>query len=171
MNSQSRIALCSLIPALILLACATEPQFADDGSDNADLIARVENDAALDPGLIQVQPLSGPEVDHLLASAALADQQGRAELAQTLVDEALELAPDNPEVWQRHAELSLKYGQLDSAIDAAQRSFQLGPQVGELCNRNWLTIAEAQRELGRSEAAQDARRQSESCPVRLRKRL
>lgn len=171
MNSHSSAAPGSLVVALMLAACATEPQLAADPPREEGSLARMEADAALDIGLIQVQPLSGPEVDQLLASAALADQQGDAEQAQRLIDEALELAPGNPVIWQRHAELSLKYGQLEAAIDAALRSFQLGPQVGELCNRNWLTIAEAQRGLGRSEAAQDARRQSASCPVRPRERL
>ena len=55
--------------------------------------------------------------------------------------QALKIQPRDPEILQSLAENYLQQQRFEEANAFAQRSYVVGPKVGELCSRNWLTIA------------------------------
>ena len=164
---------CALMAASLQACTVQEPEVAPAVTEQMppQRLENVESRATASRGVVEVKPLTAPEVTVLVDAALAADAAGRGPEARDLLTEALSLAPDDPQVWQRYAELSLKHGDFEAAINAAERSYRVGPQVGELCSRNWLTIAEAHSAMGQDGAAADASAQSESCPVRARERI
>lgn len=132
---------------------------------------QVRSEAEAEDSVIEVTPLADPDVLELKRRAETAEADGALEEARTLLSEALELAPRDPLLWQHLAELDLQLGDLQSAIDRAHHSYEIGPKVGSLCSRNWLTIAEAHRALDNRALESEAMAIAESCPVRARERL
>jgi len=112
---------------------------------------------------IQVQPLQNPAVKQLLASASASEQAGQLEQAALMLERGLRIEPRDPELLQRMAELRLQQQDWQQAINFATRSYDQSAQVGEMCARNWRTIALAYQHLGDAGAAENARNHITSC--------
>jgi len=163
MEDQRAMHRCLPVLALLLGACASEPQ-----RPSRDLAAEVRAGAAGDGGVLEVRPLADPEAEELLRQARWLEERERLDAASEHVERALNIAPRQPEYWQYLAELDLKRGRYQAALDNARHSFELGPQLGPLCVRNWLTLSRARQALGRVEDARVAEQRADACRVRER---
>lgn len=114
---------------------------------------------------VQVYPLQNPAVRVLRERSTEQREAGDLRGALDSNAAALELAPENPLLMQDRAELHLLDGDYREALRLAQKSWQLGPRVGPLCERNWNTIALAAPRVGNDEAALEARRRVTDCSL------
>ncbi|MEM6575949.1 MAG: tetratricopeptide repeat protein [Pseudomonadota bacterium] len=147
---------------LVGAGCAQRPAPIEERS----LAAQVRQQAAETAGVVEVFPLSGGEDGALIERARQAEAEGALEQASILISQAIELAPQDAAHWQYLAEIELEQGQYSAAIDHARESYELGPRVGQICARNWLTIQRANEALRRSSAAIQAGARAEECAVR-----
>lgn len=155
---------------LALAGCATESPQPAAAEPQVPSIDSAVDDLAGD-SVIEVQPLAAPGVSLLLQRARAAEAAGEIAEAERLLQEALALAPRDPEAWQRLAELSLLAGEWSMALYQARESFHFGPKIGRLCARNWLTISRAYRARGEEARADHAEGEATDCAVRARERL
>jgi uncharacterized protein HemY len=114
---------------------------------------------------VQVQPLRDPSIDGFLQRAETAERARDYRTAVAAADEALKLAPEAPDILQYLAELELARGDWTRAEELAMKSFNLGPQVGSLCARNWQTLVESRTALADEASVADARRRVQACRV------
>jgi hypothetical protein len=136
-----------------------------------DLLAEVRAAAADAGDVIEVAPLRDPGVADLLQTAEQAEAGGDLDAAERAIRRAVELAPDDPDLMQRHAELLLAQRALDEAEQLAALSYERGPRLGSLCRRNWTTVRLAREERGDLGGAQTAASRVARCltepPVRM----
>jgi len=114
---------------------------------------------------VQVQPLRDPAIEGFLERAHAAEKQGDIAAAVAAARQALDLAPDAPDILQYLAELDIARGQWLDAEKRAVESFNLGPRVGSLCARNWQTVVEARTAIGDEATAASARERVQACRV------
>jgi tetratricopeptide (TPR) repeat protein len=155
-----RLIIAAALAAALLAGCAgTRP---GHGSD--DLVEnRVREPARQDSAGVQVFPLQNPAVQELLADAGAAESAGDYDQAVVLLERAIRIQPRNPEVLQNMAEVQLRVGDFQQALNFAQRSYDIGPRVGEICSRNWRTIGVAREQLGDHAGSMQAERQAAGC--------
>lgn len=156
--------------ALVLLAaCATTPPAKPVAKAPAppsrDWVAEIRAEAAKLPSHIEVLPLQEATVEDLRQKARTAELAKRYDEAAATLDVALALAPEDPALWQWRAEIALAERRFADALAHAQRSAALGPKLGDLCVRNWLTVAAARHEAKDAAGEADARRKAGACPV------
>ncbi len=120
---------------------------------------------------LQVYPLRNPAVAELTEAAVAAEHDGDFERATILLERALRIEPRDPELLQYMAEIQLERGSWEQAESYASRSFDVGPRVGELCQRNWRTMALARERQGRDDPARRARERIEQCQVEAPERF
>lgn len=118
-----------------------------------------------DNAQLQVYPLQNPAVENLMQHATMLRESGDIDGAIKTVDQALELAPRDPQLLQEMAELQLLDGDFKKADRLARQSYALGPKVGPLCERNWNTVALAAPRIGDDQGAWEAARQFPQCSV------
>jgi tetratricopeptide (TPR) repeat protein len=155
--------------ATLLAACAVTQ--APAPVEDRTVEERVRAPAAEEARGLQVYPLRNPAVTELTEAAAQAERDGDLERAATLLERALRIEPRDPELLQNMAEIRLGQGQWDQADSYARRSFDVGPRVGELCQRNWRTMALARERLQQFEQAHEARERLAACQVEAPPRL
>ena len=114
---------------------------------------------------LDVQPLRDPQVEDLRATATKAENAGDYAGAQRALAQALVLSPDDPDLLQWQAEMSLASRDWAKALQYANRSFERGPKLGGLCRRNWMTIRLASDAKGDPAAAAQAQLRVASCIV------
>lgn len=157
---------------LLLAGCASVPADPSpaasapgvERASPAELVAQVR--AAGEHGHeLDVQPLRDPQVEDLRARAQAQEEAGKPKAAFATLEQALVISPDDPELLQWQAELSLLRRAWKQAEELAAKSFEVGPRLGGLCRRNWATIGHARAMRGADEAAAVAHRQGESCTV------
>lgn len=153
-------AVCLVALVLLLGGCAARLPAPIEERDLAGEVRRQTAESSSD---VEVYALSDPAGLHLLERARVAEQAGQLDEAARLVREALALTPDDPEYWQYLAELELQGGDFLAAIEHAKQSFQLGPRIGPLCYRNWLTRQRAHEALRQAQEAGLAGQQAEGC--------
>ena len=112
---------------------------------------------------VQVFPLQNPAVKELLASARQSESERRYDQAAVALERALRIEPRDPEILQQMAEIQWQKEDYQQALNFAIRSYDSGPRVGEICGRNWHTIALARARLGDDQGAADARRRGGEC--------
>ncbi len=151
----------------VLSACATQtPAPVEQRSPEAPPVAeRVRAPAAEETRGVQVFPLRNPAVTELTEAADRAEQDGDLSRAALLLERALRIEPRDPELLQHMADLQLAQERWEQAEQFASRSFDVGPRVGELCQRNWRTIALARERAERYGEAQAARDRLAACVV------
>ncbi|MEE4305171.1 MAG: tetratricopeptide repeat protein [Wenzhouxiangella sp.] len=152
----------TVLAALLLAACAPWQPTLDD-PEIAEQVRAPEGGGA-SRGL-QVYPLRNPAVRELEKAAEAARSEGDFDRAESLLERALRIEGRDPELLQRMAELQLSRGRWEQAESYAMRSWELGPQVGDICRRNWRTMALARERDGDVIKAAQARERVEICPV------
>lgn len=155
-------------PLLILVACATQ---APAPVDERIASEQVRAPAAAETRGLQVYPLRNPAVADLSEAALRAEQNGDLSRAAMLLERALRIEPRDPELLQQMAEVRLDQGHWEQAESHARRAFDVGPRVGELCQRNWRTIALARERQGQTAAGAEARERLQACQVEAPPRL
>ncbi len=89
----------------------------------------------------------------LMDAAEIKRRSGQFEPAVSSLERAIKIQPRNAGLWQRMAELRLEQSKPLLALDLARKSNVLASGNRALKVRSWKLIAEAQRLLGRPEAA------------------
>lgn len=161
-------ALC-VIP-ILLVACASapppEPAVASLTSDTPEqMVASIRAAAGDGTGELSVQPLRDPMVDDLRERAEQLHAAGDHVAAAAALDQAMELAPDDPALLQERAEAAILLRDFTAANTLAERAYALGAQVGPLCRRHWATIEQVRLVAGDAEGARSASTQVEGCKV------
>lgn len=159
-----RLIIISLLLLLFLSACASiAPVPRATPSVLTEVETEVRQPASEESAGIQVQPLQNPAVRQLLASASASESAGQLEQAAQMLERGLRIEPRDPELLQRMAEIRLQQEAWQQAINFATRSFDMGAQTGELCARNWRTMALANEYLKDPQAAAAARTHIDDC--------
>jgi cytochrome c-type biogenesis protein CcmH/NrfG len=86
-----------------------------------------------------------------------ARRNGEIEKAAAKLEKAVGMAPEDPVLWSRLAELRLQQRAFAVAENLAAKSNALAGKRRLLRYRNWLMIAEARRRRGDDEGAQKAK--------------
>ena len=164
----------TILSATILLVLATgctsgpsAPASSGRGSPRADpasLVASVRA-AGKTGNELDVQPLRDPQVQDLRDRAETLEAQGQTRQAEALVDQALAISLDDPDLLQWKAELAMYRKDWTAAEQFATRSFERGPQLGGLCRRNWSAIQHARTGRGDGAGASAARARIDGCKV------
>lgn len=120
---------------------------------------------------LDVQPLRDPRAEDLRQAATQAEARGDYAGAATLLAQAAQYTPEDPDLLQWQAEMALVARDWAKAEQLATRSWDHGPKLGGLCRRNWTTRKLAAEGRGDAAAAALAEGQVAGCkvapPVRL----
>lgn len=158
-----------VIAALGLAACATKapPKPAAKAAEPPprDWVTEIRAEAHQLPSNVEVLPLQEAAVEDLRQKARAAETAKQFDMADATLDAALAITPDDPALWQWRAEIALAERRFDDAIAHARKSEAMGPKLGELCVRNWLTVAAARHESHDAAGESDARSKASACPV------
>lgn len=157
------------IAVLALAACATKPAptpvVKAPEPPPRDWVAEIRAEAAKLPSHIDVMPLQEAAVEDLRAKVRAAESAKHFDEADATLDAALAITPEDPALWQWRAEIALAERRFDDAVAHAQKSEAIGPKLGNLCVRNWLTVAAARHEAHDDAGESAARAKAEACPV------
>ena len=163
MSKHLELRFCVVLMASAIAGCASMGRAP---IEERDLAAEVRSAASSQDSLIDVYPLTDPAAVELIRQARLAEDDNDIAGAVALVRKALEIVPQDPEYWQYRAELELQRAEYILALEHARRSYALGPQVGQLCYRNWLTMTFAWEALYDLEEAKKARQEADRCTLK-----
>lgn len=154
------------VAAVLALAACAAPRLPvpDSGGDRV-VDERVRAPSAGAGEELQVFGVRNPAVAALGRNAATAEQDGDLERAAMLLERALRIDGRDPAILQQMAELQLTRGRLDQAASYAQRSFELGPQVGEICQRSLRTLIVVHERQAAWEEVRRARDRLAACRV------
>ncbi len=162
--------LTALLGLLFLAACASRqppppPPGATQTPEAQDQTVRekIREPAQQQRGGAQVFPLQNPAVKELLKQAEESESAGDFDAAAVAIERALRIQPRDPELLQHMAEIQLHKKDYQQALNFASRSYDSGPRVGELCNRNWRTMSVAQEALGDARSAHMAETRANDC--------
>ena len=114
---------------------------------------------------LDVHPLRDPQVEDLRASATRAEGRADYATAMALIQRALAITPDDPDLLQWRAELALVSNDWIQAEQFATRSYEKGPKLGGLCRRSWMTRQFARQARGDAAGAAAAQQQVGVCAV------
>ena len=148
---------------MMLSACTVSRTAPSTPVEERTVETEVREPARQDSAGVQVAPLRNPAVVQLSDQAAAAEQAGEHDRAAGLLERALRIQPRSPEVLQQMAEVQLQRGDWDQALGFALRSYDTGPQVGELCARNWRTIGVARNRMGDAAGEREAAQRASQC--------
>jgi len=162
---ESKIRLLGILVLLLLAACSSQPPSPDEVNN------RVRTPASQDSAGVQVYSLQNPAVIQLTAQAMDAEKTGNLDQASAYIERALRIQPRDPQLLQHMAEIKLQKEDWQQALNFAERSYDIGPRVGEICSRNWRTISVAKEHLNDSRGASDAEQRATQCMNTRPKRL
>lgn len=149
-----------LLLSLSLVSCASP---VSKPIDDYEVDTRVREPARQDSAGVQVFPLQNPAVKELLAQAAESESTGDFDQAAILLERALRIHPQDPEILQHMAEIQLRKKDYQQALNFAERSYDVGPRVGEICSRNWRTISVAREHFEDNEGSVEAEQRATQC--------
>jgi tetratricopeptide (TPR) repeat protein len=152
-----------LLAVSLLLNACTGWSPSEPGSGPASAPTGVQAPASQGNNGVQVFPLQNPAVKELLADASSAESVGDYGKAAVFLERALRIEPRDPEILQSMAEVQLQSRDYEQALNFAVRSYDSGPRVGEICSRNWRTIAAAREQLGDRAGSVEAAQRASSC--------
>jgi tetratricopeptide (TPR) repeat protein len=156
--------------ALFLAGCAHQAP-APVETRSPDVETTVREPAVEESKGVQVYSLQNPAVKQLVAQAKTAESDGNLDQASGLIERALRIQPQDPQLLQQMAEIKLQESDYQQALNFASRSYESGPRVGEICSRNWRTISVAKDRLqdmnGSTEAAARAKQCMNTRPEKL----
>jgi len=157
---------CALLSLLFLAACAAKvppPPPAQAPVEDRTVQEKVREPAQQQRGGVQVFPLQNSAVKELLKQSEQSESVGDFDAAAVSIERALRIQPRDPELLQRMAEIQLQKKDYTQALNFASRSYDSGPRVGELCNRNWRTMSVAQSALGDNRSARMSETRANDC--------
>ena len=154
-------AICGLICLMLVLSACSGYRPAPVAGREVE--SRVRVPASQESEGVQVFPLHNPAVRELLAEAGSAEITGDYDQAGVLLERALRMQPRNPEILQQMAEVQLQKRDYEQALNFAVRSYDIGPRVGEICDRNWRTISVAREHLGDRNGSVQAELRASAC--------
>lgn len=150
----------------LLTACATDEFPAPQPRRvERDWLSEIRSEAAKVSSAVDVVPLADPAVDDLRRRAFAAIEAGQYQLAEGDLQLAISIRDTDPSLHQSLAEVAIAQRQWAAAESAAQQSYDLGPKIGALCVRNWLTVFATRIERGDAVGAASARAQVQNCRV------
>lgn len=152
--------LAAVLLLLFLAGCATQAPAPVEGPD---VDATVREPASEDSEGVQVYSLQNPAVKQLVVQAKSAEGAGNLDQATGLIERALRIEPQDPQLLQQMAELKLQEADYQQALNFAVRSYESGPRVGEICSRNWRTISVARERLQDMSGSVDAEARAKQC--------
>ena len=152
--------LMGLLLAALLSACTSQQPAP---VEELEVDRRVRAPAQEESAGVQVYPLQNPAVVQLMDQASDAEDDGDLQSAAVLLERALRIRPRDPEILQHMAEVKLQLADFEQALSFAVRSYDIGPRVGEICARNWRTIAVARDHLGDSGGSREAEQRVGQC--------
>ena len=120
-------------------------------------------------GEVRPGPKTGKAVLALLNKARLASKKGALSEAESQLERALRIEPQNPTLWLYMAKLRL-LGKSNEAINLAKKALTLSSREGTFDSSShdslqadcWLVIAHAQQKMGELEKAQIAQDKAKS---------
>lgn len=157
----AKIKLLGILILLLLSACSTQPPAPVIETDEVN--TRVRAPAIEDSAGVQVYSLQNPAVKQLTTQAEQAESAGDLDQASGFLERALRIEPRDPQVLQHMAEIKLQKEDYQQALNFAERSYDIGPRVGEICSRNWRTISLAREYLDDANGAKDAQARASQC--------
>lgn len=164
-RSTSRFA----VGLLALAAAACTPNAPPTRSDASKLaqtpspVAAIRAAGAGDDSVVQVAPLRDAGVEGWLKEASAAETKRDWVAAIAAAEKALKLAPNAPDILQDIAEFEVARGGYARAEELAMKSYQLGPQVGALCAKNWQTLVETRTAMNDAVERDKAIAQVKAC--------
>jgi tetratricopeptide (TPR) repeat protein len=166
-SSACRRTVCAASLAALLAACAAPRPPAPAPAPDQDRVVeeRVRAPSGGSGEELQVFGVRNPAVVALARDARAAEEAGELARAEMLLERALRIDGRDPAVLQQMAEVQLARGRLDQARSFAQRSYDLGPQVGEICERSLRTLIVVGERRADWERARGARRKLADCRV------
>jgi tetratricopeptide (TPR) repeat protein len=150
-----------LVILVFLIGCSSNPSPAP--VEEQEVNTRVRAPASQDSAGVQVYSLQNPAVKQLTAQAKGAELNGELDEAGGYLERALRIQPRDPQVLQHMAEIKLQKEDYQQALNFAERSYDSGPRVGEICSRNWRTISVAREHLKDASGANDAEDRATQC--------
>jgi len=145
---------------LLMAGCATQ---APAPVSKPDVNATVREPASEDSEGVQVYSLQNPAVKQLVAQAKTAESTGDLDRASGLIERALRIQPQDPQLLQQMAEIKLQEADYQQALNFATRSYENGSRVGEICSRNWRTISVAKDNLRDMSGSVNAAARAKQC--------
>ena len=166
-NRVCRIGAAVISAAIVvgLTACASAPPPVPAPGQDRVVEERVRAPSAGSGEELQVFGVRNPAVVALGRDARAAEEKQDLERAEMLLERALRIDGRDPAILQQMAEIQLARGRLGQAGTFAQRSFELGPQVGEICQRSLRTLVVVHERNGAWDRAQQARGRLKDCRV------
>ncbi len=154
---------------LVLAVAACTPNAPPTRSDAPKLaqtptpVAAIRAAGAGDDSVVQVAPLRDAGVEGWLKEASGAEARRNWPAAIAAAEKALKLAPNAPDILQAIAEFEIARGGYARAEELAMKSYQLGPQVGALCAKNWQTLVETRTAMNDAVERDKAIAQVKAC--------
>ncbi len=142
----------SLLVFVLVAGCATQQEPADGPQ---------RTDEPLDPSESIDHNVDNRAVSLLWDQAERARRNNQIDKAVGKLEKAIRMAPEDPVLWSRLAELRLQQRDFAVAENLASKSNALAGNQRLLRYRNWVIIAEARRRRGDEEGARQARTEAE----------
>ena len=155
----ARISIAAALLLVVLAACSSRLP----PPEEREVESRVRAPASQDSEGVQVYSLQNPAVKQLTAQARAAEGSGNLDQAGAYIERALRIDPKDPQLLQHMAEIHLQKENYQQALNFAERSYETGPRVGEICSRNWRTISVAREYLDDLRGAVDAEARAGQC--------
>ncbi|KRE84786.1 hypothetical protein ASG75_12955 [Rhodanobacter sp. Soil772] len=141
----------------------TPPPAAQPPLPTYDQVAAIRAAGDREKSIIAVNPLRDPGIGALQDAARRDEQTGKYVDAAAMLDQALKLSPDSPDLLQERAEMAVRLKDFSAAEKLAHKSWSLGPRLGPLCARNWQTIVEMRLQARDANGAATARKWVGQC--------
>lgn len=145
MNRSNPRILLAAMSVFVVAACSpvTPPARPDQPTKLAPTpypVSSIRKAGTGDDSVIQVAPLREAAVEGWLKEAVDAEKRNDWKAAVAATEKALKLSPEAPDILQELAEREVAVMNYARAEELAMKSFQLGPQIGALCAKNWQTL-------------------------------
>ncbi|MDQ3288118.1 MAG: tetratricopeptide repeat protein [Pseudomonadota bacterium] len=137
----------TLVGLMLIGGCASPPAALQgppaslpNGVTVEQMVASIRDAGTTSQTELDIQPLRDPQVEDLRQQAEVLQSAGDYQAAAALLQQALEVNPDDPAVLQEAAEAHVYLWRFDEAEEMARRAQGLGSGVGPLCRRHWATV-------------------------------